>query len=374
MDFAYGDEQQALIDLAAQVFREKASHARLRELERVPGPRFDRELWQALAEAGLLGTAVPEAHGGAGLGFLELSALLEQAGRAAAPVPLFETLVLGALPIARFGPAGLAERWLPGVARGEVLLTAGLIEAQADPREPVTAARRSGRGWRLHGAKLCVPAAALATRILVPARAARGEVVLALVDPAAEGVRLTALVTTSGRSESQVALDGVRVGPDEVVVGPEGGRAALEWLLEHATAAQAVTAAGLCAAALELTADYVKTRKQFDQPIAMFQAVAHRAADAYIDVEAIRLTALQACWRLSEGLPAGSEVALAKFWAAEAGQRVVAAAQHLHGGIGVDREYPLHRYYLQAKELELALGGATAQLLRIGEMLAAAPA
>ncbi len=373
MDFAYGDEEQALIDLAAQIFREKAGHAQLRELERQPGPRFDRALWQALAESGLLGTAIPEAHGGAGLGFLELSALLEQAGRAAAPVPLFETLVLGALPIARFAPPGLAARWLPGVARGEVVLTAGLLEAQADPRKPVTAAKRSGRGWRLSGAKVCVPAAALASRILVPARAGRKDVVIAVVDPAAAGVRLTPLRTTSGRPESHLELDGVRVGAEEVIVGPEGGSEALEWLIEHATAAQAATAVGLCSAALELTADYVKTRKQFDQPIAMFQAVAHRAADAYIDVEAIRLTALQACWRLSEGLPASAEVALAKFWAAEAGQRVVAAAQHLHGGIGVDREYPLHRYYLHAKELELALGGASAQLERIGELLAESP-
>ncbi len=372
MDFAYGEEQQALIELAARIFREKASHTRLRELDRTEGPRFDPELWQALAEAGLLGTAVPEAQGGGGLGFLELAAILEQAGRAAAPVPLLETLVLGALPIARFAPAGLAERWLPGIARGEVVMTAGLVEAQADPREPATAARRSGRGFRLHGVKTCVPAAALATRILVPARAGRGDVVIALVDPKAQGVALTPLATTSGRPESRVELDAVRVGPDEVVIGPEGGHAALDWLLEHATAAQAAYAVGLCSAALELTADYVKTRKQFDQPIAMFQAVSHRAADAYIDVEAIRLTALQACWRLSEGLPASAEVALAKFWAAEAGQRVVAAAQHLHGGVGVDREYPLHRYYLQAKEVELALGGATAQLLRIGDLLAQA--
>ena len=371
MDFAYGDDQQALIDLAAKIFREKAGHARLRELERGAGPRFDRELWRALAEAGLLGTALPEAHGGAGLGFLEVSAVLEQAGRAAAPVPLFETLVLGALPIARFAPPGLALRWLPGVASGEVVLSAGLVEANAEPRAPQTAAKRSGRGWRLHGEKHCVPAAELAARILVPARAAGGEIVLLLVDPSSKGVRLTPLATTSGRAESHLALDGVLVGPDEVVIGPEGGSEALEWLLEHATAAQAAMAVGLCAAALELTADYVKTRKQFDQPIAMFQAVAHRAADAYIDVEAIRLTALQACWRLSEGLPAAAEVALAKFWAAEAGQRVVAAAQHLHGGVGVDREYPLHRYTLQAKELELQLGGATAQLLRIGELLAA---
>jgi hypothetical protein len=370
MDFAYSDEQQALIDLAARVFREKASHARLRELERAGRPRFDPELWRALGEAGLLGTAIPEAHGGAGLGFLELAAILEQAGRAAAPAPLLETLVLGALPIARFAPQALAARWLPGVASGEVILTAALIEPQADLREPATVAKRAGRGWRLEGTKLCVPAAELAARILVPARAARGEVVIALVDPRAAGVSTTRLATTSGRPESRLELAGARVGPEDLVAGPEHGRAALAWLLEHATAAQAAYAVGVCSAALELTAEYVKTRKQFDQPIAMFQAVAHRAADAYIDVEAIRLTALQACWRLSAGLPASAEVALAKFWAAEAGQRVVAAAQHLHGGIGVDKEYPLHRYYLQAKELELALGGATAQLLRIGELLA----
>jgi alkylation response protein AidB-like acyl-CoA dehydrogenase len=370
MDFAYGDEQQALIDLAAQIFREKASHPRLRELDREPGPRFDRELWRALAEAGLLGTAVPELHGGAGLGFLELAALLEQAGRAAAPVPLFETLVLGALPIARFAPPGLAARWLPGVARGEVVLTAGLVEAQADPREPVTAARRSGRGWRLHGAKLCVPAAALATRIVVPARAARGEVVIALVDPAAAGVRSTPLLTTSGRPESHLELDGVRVGPEEVVVGPEGGREALDSLLEHAIAGQAATLVGICAAALELTADYVKTRKQFDQPIAMFQAVAHREADAYVDTQAIRLTALEVAWRIAVGRDAREEVAIAKHVASDAAYRVTFSAQHIHGGIGVDREYPLHRYYIYARHLELMLGGSTHHLRRLGRLIA----
>ena len=126
----------------------------------------------------------------------------------------------------------------------------------------------------------------------------------------------------------------------------------------------------MCEEALRLTAEYTKTRKQFDQPIAMFQAVGHRAANAYIDTEGIRLTTWQACWRLAEGLPAEAAVAVAKFWAAEAGQRVVHAAQHLHGGVGVDREYPLHRYFLWAKQLELTLGGATRQLLRLGKLLA----
>jgi alkylation response protein AidB-like acyl-CoA dehydrogenase len=127
----------------------------------------------------------------------------------------------------------------------------------------------------------------------------------------------------------------------------------------------------VCAEALRLTAEYTKNREQFGKPIASFQAVGHRAADAYIDTETIRLTAWQACWRLGAGLPAKEEVAIAKFFAAYGGQRVVHAASHLHGGVGVDRDYPLCRYFLAAKQLELALGGATHQLLRLGKMIAA---
>jgi alkylation response protein AidB-like acyl-CoA dehydrogenase len=122
-----------------------------------------------------------------------------------------------------------------------------------------------------------------------------------------------------------------------------------------------------------MTAEYAKTREQFDRPIASFQAVGQRAADAYIDAEAIRLTAWQAAWRVDAGLPATAEVAVAKFWAADGGQRVVHAAQHLHGGIGVDRDYPLHRYFLWAKHLELMLGGGTSQLRTLGGLLAAEP-
>ena len=127
---------------------------------------------------------------------------------------------------------------------------------------------------------------------------------------------------------------------------------------------------GACEAALALTAEYAKTRKQFDQPIAMFQAVGHRAADAYIDVEGIRLTTLQAAWRISAGLHAATQLAVAKHWAREAGQRVVHAAQHLHGGIGLDGETPLHRFFLTVKQLELTLGGATQQLIQLGNLLA----
>ena len=134
-----------------------------------------------------------------------------------------------------------------------------------------------------------------------------------------------------------------------------------------------IGAVGVCAEALRLTAEYTKTREQFERPIATFQAVGQRAADAYIDTEAVRLTAWQAVWRLSEGLPATESVAIAKFWTAEGGQRVVHAAQHLHGGMGVDRDYPLHRYFLWAKQIELTLGGGTQHLLELGKILADEP-
>ena len=195
-----------------------------------------------------------------------------------------------------------------------------------------------------------------------------------IVEPSANGVTRERQDTTSGIPEARVELNGVHVAGSDVLGDPDSGAAIVEWIVERATAAMCSIATGVCEQALKMTAEYTKTREQFDRPIATFQAVGQRAADAYIDTEAIRLTALQAAWRLEEGLPAATEVAVAKFWAADGGQRVVHAAQHLHGGIGVDRDYPLHRYFLWAKELELTLGGATPQLLKLGEILAAEPA
>ena len=374
MDFSLSDEQQAIAALAKQILGDGASHERLRAIERGGGPRFDAELWRRLAEAGLVGVAIPEAHGGGGLGFVELMLVLEEIGRRAAPVPYVETTVLGALPIAAFGTPAQRSALLPAVARGETVLTAALVEGEGDPLSPATKARRDGAAWVLDGSKLCVPAAQLAHRILIPAATADGGVGIFLLDPRAKGVTLTALSTTSGQPEARLDLAGVRIDGADLLGEPGTGRAMLRWLVERAQAALAAMALGCCEEALRLTAEYVKTRKQFDQPIAMFQAVAHRAANAYIDTEGVRLTVWQAASRLAAGEVAGPEVALAKFWAAEAGHRIVHAAQHLHGGIGVDRDYPLHRYFLYARHIELTLGGSTAQLRTIGQWLADTPA
>jgi alkylation response protein AidB-like acyl-CoA dehydrogenase len=374
MDFSFTDEQQAIAALAKQILGDGATHERLRQIERGGGPRFDPALWRRLAEAGLVGVAIPEAHGGGGLGFVELMLVLEEVGRRAAPVPFLETAVLGALALAEFGSAAQRTALLPAVARGETILTAALVEGEGDVLAPTTTATRDGDAWVLRGSKLCVPAAELAHRILVPAATGAETVGVFLVDPRTRGVATTPLATTSGQPEARLDLDGVRVGAGDVLGDAAAGRRIVAWVVERAQAGLAAVALGCCEEALRLTADYVKTRKQFEQPIAMFQAVAHRAADSYIDTEGVRLTVWQAASRLAAGESAPAEVALAKFWAAEAGHRIVHAAQHLHGGIGVDRDYPLHRYFLYARQIELTLGGAAAQLRTIGRLLAAQPA
>ena len=361
MDFSFSEEQQEIQNLAAQILGDKVTHERLKEIEASPD-WFDRELWAELAKAGLVGIALPEEHGGGGFGILEAALVLEEVGRTVAPVPYYATVVLGALPIAEFGSDDQKKRLLPGVADGEVILTAALTEdLNLDPASPTTTAKNG----RLTGTKMLVPAAHLATAIVVPT--ADG---VFLVDPKASGVEVERLITTSGEPQFKVTLNDAE---GEPLGDASQGAAIIEWIVDRATAALCAIQLGVCEQALKMTAEYTSTREQFERPLAAFQAVAQRAADAYIDTEGVRLTAWQAVWRLAEGLPASDELAVAKFWAAEGGQRVVHAAQHLHGGIGVDVDYPLHRYFLWAKQCELTLGSATPQLVKLGKSLADQP-
>jgi len=363
MDFSLSDEQQAIAELAKQIFRDKATNERQREVEKAAGPRFDSDLYAEAARAGLLGLAISEDHGGAGLGFLEVASVLAELGRATAPIPLYESIVLGALPLERFGSDAQQKEWLPRIAEGKAIVTTALVE------DAPTRAVKEGDHYRIEGAKLFVPAAEIADLVLLPAETAAGRAVF-LLDPRSKGVKLRALDTTSGQPESAMDLEGVRIAADALLCAPGSGGEIEDWIVERATAALCMITLGVCEAALDLTAEYAKTRKQFDQPIATFQAVGHRAADAFIDTEAIRLTAWQGAWRIDQGLDSAKQIAVAKFWAAEGGKRIVLAAQHLHGGVGVDREYPLHRYYLYARQLELTLGGAATQLRQLGRVLA----
>ena len=375
MDFELSDEQVAARELTQRILGEHVTHERLSALD-VAGDWFDRDVWRQLADAGLLGLALPEDVGGGGFSFLELHDLLVEVGATAAYLPVWETLVLGALPVARFGTPEQRQQLLPRVADGASLLTAALIDdGSTDPREPLTTARRSGDGWVLSGLKTLVPIAELADRILVPARTDEpgAEVLIVLVDPAAPGVELRHQDVMGRTPHSEVVLAGVAVHNDDVLGDPSDGAATLEWILERAVAGLAAMQAGACTAALRLAATYTSQRQQFGRPIASFQAVGQRLADAFIDTEAVRLTALQAAWRLAAGLPAADEITIAKWWSAEAGQRVIRATQHVHGGMGVDRSYPLHRYFLLSKRIEFTLGTAATHLAALGASLAAQP-
>jgi alkylation response protein AidB-like acyl-CoA dehydrogenase len=371
MDFSFTEAQAAVAELSRKIFQDRLGPAALKAVE--GGPEwFDRKTWGELAKAGLLGTALPEAYGGAGHGYLELCALLQEAGAAVAPLPLWSTLVLGAMPIERFGSDAQLSRFLPRIASGDAVLSAALAEPDGDdPMHVATSAQMNGGAWKLRGAKTCVPAALLAERVLVPASTGSGNVGVFLVDPLGAGVKAERQIATTGEPQFRLTLDGAPVVADDVLGDPSCGGAILEWLVPRATVALCAMELGVVDRALTMTASYTSTRQQFERPIATFQAVSQRAADAYIDVESIRVATWQAAWRLSLDLPADDAVSVAKFFAAEAGHRVVYAAQHLHGGMGFDVEYPLYRYYLLSKQIELTLGSASVHLARLGQRLAA---
>jgi alkylation response protein AidB-like acyl-CoA dehydrogenase len=373
MDFSLDEQQTAVRDLASQILEERSTPEHLREVE-ATDDRVDRDTWGALAEAGLLGVALPEQAGGAGLDFVSAYLICDQIGRTTAAVPYLASIVMGALPIAEFGTDAQRQGLLPGAIDGSSILTAALVEPGAPPEAPMMAARPDGEGWALSGTKICVPAGMVAAHALVPAAHDDGTVSVFVVDLAANGVERLAQTATDLSIEAELTFSSVAVGAADVLGGVAKGADLVRWLVERATVAACGELAGVCESALRQTAEYTKTREQFGRQIATFQAVGQRVADAYVDTEAVRLTGLQAAWRLAAGVPAEAEVAIAKFWAAEGGQRVVHASQHVHGGIGVDRDYPVHRTFLWAKHLELMLGSATPQLEALGRILADTPA
>jgi alkylation response protein AidB-like acyl-CoA dehydrogenase len=366
MDFSYTEEQAALRELARRLFAERFTDE-FRKTFRRGGLDYDATLWGALAEAGLLGTAIGTDQGGSGLGLTELTLMLQEQGRTLAAVPLVATLVMGALPLERFGSTS-QRALLSQVARGGLLLSAALEETgNAQLLAPATLAQPVAGGWRLSGAKTCVPYALDVQGLLVSASTPDAIPRLFLIDPRAPGVELTAQQSTSGEPQGAVRLAGVLAGPADIL-GTDARP--LRYLIECAQVALAARQLGVLDEALRRAAAYVSERQQFGRPIGSFQAVQHRLADCYIDVEALRSVYLQAVWALDAGLEAAAEVLSAKWWAAHAGHRVSHAVQHVHGGLGADVEYPVQAFFLEAKQLEVALGGATPTLAGIGAALA----
>jgi len=368
MDFSLSEEQIAVRDLAEQIFQGSAPVERVKEIEAGDG-RIDRDLWRALGEANLLSIALPEDVGGSALGMVETCLVLEQQGRTVAPVPYWASIVCGALPLAEHGTAEQRDRWLPGVVRGETFLSAALAEAGVnDVLHPQVRATRDRDAWRLDGEKPSVPSVHAAEAILVPAATDDGVAVF-VVDRSVPGITCELAETTDRSLVGHLSFDGVAAEP---LGDPAAGERVLVWILDRARLGLCAIQVGVCAAATVQAAEYTSHREQFGKPLSTFQGVQLRAADAYIDTEAIRVTTMQAAWKLDTGLDATSDVLVAKWWAAEAGQHAVHNTQHLHGGMGADIDYPIHRYFLWGKQIEDTLGGANATLAHLGKVLAGA--
>ena len=368
MDFQFTEEQDAIREAATGIIEGMVTPDRVAEVE-ATDDRFDRELWAALAAGDLLGFGIPESDGGNGGGMVEIGQILEVQGRSVAPVPLHATLVAGALPIARFGGAALRERWLPGVTSGDVVLTAALADAAFSPSVlPKVRASGADGSYVLEGTASAVPFAHVANAVVVPARVDDDVVVVvvALDDPTIEIERV---VTTNRAVHPNLTFHSTPVAGDAVL----GGREVLDAALAWAQTGLALLQVGVCDAALEQTAAHLNERTQFGRTLSSFQGTMLRAADAGIDTEAIRVTAWQAAWRLDESKPSHEAVLIAKWQAADRGQRVVHATQHLHGGTGADIGYPIHRYFLWGKQIEMELGAPSLQLSRLGALIAEHP-
>ncbi len=403
MDFTLTDEQDAVAGLADTILGEQCTPAALRAIESGPDA-MAANAWKALAAADLLGLAVPEAHGGSGLGLVEAALVAQKVGRHVAPVPYW-TSTAAALAVARWGDEGQRARWLPGAADGSAPLAVAAWGPAETSRSDGTPAVRAARtpdtasaasradapdgagarpvagegGWALHGTVRPVPWAGQAAALVLEAHTDDGPglFLVDLTGPDGAGVTRTDEATLNHEPAQTVVLDGASA---ERLGATDDDAAA--WAARRTRVLMVATVLGVCEGALALTAAYVSERQQFGTPIGTFQAVAHRCADAYVDTEAIRLTTLQALWRLTTGGPddsveaaadtaeADDAVAVAAFWATDGGHRVVHAAQHLHGGIGLDVDYPVHRYFRWEKVLEALLGGPRVALARLGSSLA----
>ena len=370
MDFGFTEEQREVQALAKQILGDQVTAEKLAAYDEYAEPRLDRALWAQLMEAGLPNVAVDEAYGGMGFGFMELALLMEEAGRTIAPVPLTQHCVSGLMPVQKFAPDAVKERVLPAATRGDLLLTAGMIEhLNEDPSTPVhTTAQRDGDALVLQGEKRAVPYAAEADAILVAA-AMGDDVAVVLVPREAEGVTLTPVHATSFEPQYDLSLDGVRV-EAENVIAYTGGADIMNWTAQRTIAALCAHQLGASDYSMRLAASYTSERQQFGVPVATFQAVGHRMADCYIDIECLRLTTYQASSLLDSEAEATTELAIAKIWAGDCGHRVSYATQHVHGGTGIDRDYPLWRYCLWLRHNEMTLGSSTVHLAALGEEIA----
>ena len=361
MDFNFSEEQEMLRKFARDFLNAECPTSLVKELEQRGGERgYPEELWHKIADLGWIGLPFPEQYGGGGGSFFDLALLLEEMGRACFPGPYFSSVVLGGTAIMEGGSEQQKKELLPKMADGSCIFTLAFTEASAKySPDSITAEATKQEGcYVLKGRKLFVPDANVADQIIFAAKAGEGDITLFLVDAKSQGIRFTPLRTMVGDKQFEVVFDKVEVPQAAILGGVNRGGEILGKVLERATVAKCAEMVGGAQRVLEMSADYVKTRVQFDRPIGSFQAIQHHLANMLIDVMGARWITYQACWMLSENLPCKLEVSAAKAWTSEAYRRVTALGQQVHGGVAFIITHDMPLYFKRAKQWEPLFGDA----------------
>lgn len=361
MDFTVDEDQAAIADMAGRLFSEQCDDVRLSAFDR-SGQPYDADLWRKVVETGLHALLVDADAGGSGLGMTALALVLQAQGRALAPVPLWRHQLATAT-LAKFGEGGANKALVEGAVAGDFLATLS-IDGTMQASGLSLRARAVEGGWRLDGTVQAVPLAAQ-SRWAVLAADTGGAVQLFVIDLADPAVCFVEGSFTHGERVADVVCADCLVSAQAALPAT-----AHRWLEQRACAAVAALQLGLSEEQLRRTAEYIGERRQFDRAIATFQAAQMQMADGYIHRETLRSALMQLCYRLDAGLDAAPQALATKFLTCEAGHRVGHMAQHLHGGIGVDTTYPIHRYQLWSRALGLAMGGPNSVLSRLGDWLA----
>ena len=367
MQLVLTEDQELLAKTAADFVREHSPVSRVRELRDRRDPLgFSRPLWKQMAELGWVGIPFPEALGGAGLGLADLAVVLEQLGRSLAPEPFLSTVLLGGQALLLGASEAQRQAWLPRVAAGEALLSLAWQEPRSrfEPFAIETRAEPDGDGFVLRGEKIAVLDAAAADAIVVAARSAGGErdeagIALFLVPRGAPGLAITPQTRIDHRAAGIVRLDGVRVARDAAVGEVGGGGPLLARVLDRATAGLCAEMLGAASQVFADTVEYLKTRVQFGVPIGSFQALKHRAARVFMEIELLRSATMAAVRALdADDADAAKLVSLAKARAADAFLLAANEAVQMFGGVGMTDEYDVGFYLKRARVAEMTFGDA----------------
>ena len=365
MDLGLNETQQMLRSSAREFLEAECPDTYVRAMEE-DERGFTSELWGKLAEQGWLGLIFPERYGGVGLGFLDLTVLLEEMGRALLPGPFFSTVVLGGMAIMDAGNEAQKREFLTGIATGRTIVTLALTEPSDrwDAAGVQTTATAKGDSYLISGTKLFVPNANVSDYLIVAARTGESDkdVTMIIVPRNADGISRTALKTIAADKQSELVFDDVAVPTSAVLGDVNRGWDTIAKVVQWGAVGKCSEMVGGAQQVLDMTVEYAKQRTQFGRPIGSFQAIQHHCANMATDVEGSRNITYQAAWHLSEGLPAQNEVAMAKAWVSDAYRRVCALGHQCHGAIGFTKEHNLQLYSRRAKAAELGFGDSDLHL------------